>query len=214
MYPLTELSQAPVKASENVVCRLWRGMSAASLRHGFALALLLVSASMSSAQALKTQNPYKVEAAYLRNFAHYIRWPAGAFAQDSMVWHIGVLGPDPFGGVLEATFEGRTEQGKPFQVHRADRLEDLPPCQIVFIALKDARQRRAVLSALRDKPVLTVGEARNFLNEGGMIRFEVDHRVGIWINLDQARSVLLEIQTKMLEVSRVILEDGVIRHVR
>ncbi len=34
------------------------------------------------------------------------------------------------------------------------------------------------------------------------------------INLDQARRALLDIQTKMLEVSRVILENNEVRHVR
>lgn len=167
-----------------------------------------------ASQELVTRNPYKVEAAFLRNFAHYVNWPSQAFAQDNKTWHICVLGPDPFGEVLEATLEGRTEHGMPFAVFRADRLEDLPFCQIVFIAHKDPKKRLAALQALKEQPVLTVSEAKNFLSEGGVIHFEVDHRVSMGINLDQSRRALLGIQTKMLEVSHIILENGELRSMR
>ena len=73
---------------------------------------------------------------------------------------------------------------------------------------------RAVLAELKDKPVLTVGDAPEFLREGGVIRFQVGDRVRMSINLDQARAVLLTIQTRMLEVSSDVLENGVVRQVR
>lgn len=179
------------------------------------LSLLLLSLpAVGAGQELVTHNPYKVEAAFLRNFAHYVTWPSHAFSENAESWNICVLGPDPFGDVLETTLEGRTEQGMSFTVFRAARLEELPPCQIIFIAFKDTRKRRDALSALKDEPVLTVGEASEFLNEGGIIRFEVDHRVSMGINLDQSRKALLDIKTKMLEVSNVILENGEVRHMR
>jgi hypothetical protein len=165
-------------------------------------------------QELVTVNPYKVEAAFLRNFAHYVIWPPHAFSENDTPWHIGILGPDPFREFLESTFEGRTEQGRTFEIFRADRLDELPPCQILFIAFRDAAKRRAVLDKLKDKPVLTVGEALDFLSEGGIIRFQVGDRVSMSVNLDQARYASLSIQTKMLEVSEQVLENGVIRKMR
>lgn len=164
--------------------------------------------------ALPQENPYKVKAAFLRNFAHYVNWPYSAFPDSAAPWYIGVLGPDPFGNTLEATFDGRSEQGRSFMVFRATSLEDLPPCHIVFIAYPDAGKRRAALNALRNKSVLTVGDAPDFLDEGGVIGFEVGERVSMNINLDQARVAALTIQTKMLEVSTGILENGVFRRMR
>jgi len=159
-------------------------------------------------------NPYRVEAAFLRNFAHYVTWPPHAFDQDSTPWHIGILGPDPFREFLEHTFAGRSEQGRSFKIFRADRLDKLPPCHIVFIAFHDAVKRRAALEKLKDKPILTVGEASDFLREGGIIRFQVRDRIGMSVNLDQARAASLIIQTKMLEVSDKVLENGVVRKMR
>lgn len=161
-----------------------------------------------------TVDPYRVEAAFLRNFAHYVVWPPDAFSEDGTPWHIGILGPDPFRDFLESTFRGRTEQGRSFKIFRADRLDELPQCHIVYIAFHDAVKRRAVLNRLKDKPVLTVAEAPEFLREGGIIRFRVEDRVKMSVNLDQARSATLGIQTKMLEVADQVLENGVVRTVR
>lgn len=174
------------------------------------LAWIGLAASHVSAQ----ESPYRVEAAFLRNFARYVSWPDTAFVADYSPWQVCILGPDPFGEVLEATFQGRTEQGRPFQVFRADGPEGLPRCQIVFIAHKDSARRRAALDKLKDTPVLTVGDAPDFLREGGIIRFQVGDRVRMDINLDQARAASLTIQTRMIEVATHVLKNGEIRQVR
>lgn len=160
------------------------------------------------------EDPYKVEAAFLRNFAHYVTWPGDAFADARSPWRVGILGRDPFGDILEKTFKGRVEQGRPFEIYRGENPEDLPECNIVFIAYRDAARRRDAIARFRGKPVLTVGDAPNFLHEGGIIRFEVGDRVKMSINLDRARSASLTIQTKMLEVSDHVVENGVERRLR
>ena len=170
--------------------------------------------NLAAGQELIPVDPYKVEAAFLRNFAHYVTWPPQAFSENDTSWHIGILGPDPFRKYLETTFEGRTEQGRSFEIFRAERLDELPPCQILFIAFREAAKRRAALEKLKNKPVLTVGEASDFLNEGGIIRFQVGDRVSMSVNLDQARHASLSIQTKMLEVSQQVIENGVVRKMR
>jgi hypothetical protein len=159
-------------------------------------------------------NPYRVEAAFLRNFAHYVTWPPHAFSESDTPWHIGILGPDPFREILEETFRGRTEQGRPFKIVRGEMLDELPSCHIVFIAFSDAMQRRAALEELKGKPVLTVAEASGFLREGGIIRFKVGDRVSLSVNLDEARASSLSIQTKMLEVSELVIKNGAVHEVR
>lgn len=160
------------------------------------------------------QNPYKVQAAFLRNFAHYVTWPNQALAEDGTSWRIGILGKDPFGDTLEATFKGRMEQGRSFEIVRANSIDELPPCHIVYLATPDPGQRRAALAKLKDKPTLTVSAEPSFLNEGGIIQFQVTDKVRMSINLDQAQSASLTIQTKMLEVSSGILQNGTIRQAR
>ncbi len=59
-----------------------------------------------------------------------------------------------------------------------------------------------------------MGDAPEFLREGGTIRFQVDDRVRLSINLDQARVAALVIQTRMLEVSSEVLDNGIVRKMR
>lgn len=180
------------------------------------LVLLAITGPLMSGprQEVVVDNSFKVKAAFLRNFARYVSWPSHGFPSGQLAWHIGVLGRDPFGDELDKTLRDRTEQGHPFKVFRADSLDRLPECQIVFIAYSDPEKRRAALRQLRTQPVLTVADAPEFLNEGGIIRFWVNDHVEMSINLDQARSVSLNIQTKMLEVTREVLENGEIRRMR
>lgn len=153
----------------------------------------------------------KVEAAFLRNFARYVNWPAQAFASERAAWVVCVLGGEHFDDSLEQTFLGRTEQGRPFTVLRVTTPEQLRSCQIAFIADGTAARRRSVLKDLSKLPVLTVGNAPEFLQEGGVIRLLAREQVEMSVNLDQARAVSLAIPTKMLEVSREVMEGGVVR---
>lgn len=184
------------------------------IRWAVVLLLMVYLPSLSASQASVTENPNKVEAAFLRNFARYVTWPPNVFADDRSSWRICILGNDPFGDVLDNTLAGRAEQGRSFEIVRADTLNELPNCQIVFVAYQDAAKRRAALAALKNLPTLTVGDAPEFLQEGGIIQFHVGDRVEMSINLDQSRSASLTVQTKMLEVSREIVENGEVKRWR
>lgn len=166
------------------------------------------------AQAQPPEQPARVEAAFLRNFARYVSWPTRAFAGEHSPWLVCVLGNGPLDAVLESTLQGRSEQGRAFEVVRAARLEQLPTCQIVVVDFPQAAQRRAALAELSKRPVLTVGRAPEFLDEGGIVRLIAGERIEMSINLDQARAASLTIPAKMLEVSREVLENGTLRRWR
>lgn len=159
-------------------------------------------------------DPARVEAAFLRNFAHYVAWPPQAFADDKASWRVCIIGDDPFGGTLEATLQGRTEQGRTFIVQRLDNIAELKSCHLAYIAFRTAESRRAALSELANRPVLTVGSAPDFLQEGGIVRFQVSDHVEFAVNLDRANSASLRIPAKVLEVAHEVVENGVVRRRR
>lgn len=191
-----------------------RRPSLAPLARGVLALLIVLSSVFAAGLEAAPANPRTVEAAFLRNFAHYVTWPPQVFVDENAPWQIGVLGDDAFGDTLERTCKDRTEQGRSFAILRADTPEALPTCQIVFIAYKDAARRRDALARWKNRPVLTVADAPEFLQEGGIIRFRVSDRVEMSINLDRARAVSLHVQTPMLEVAREVLENGRLRRLR
>ncbi len=71
-----------------------------------------------------------------------------------------------------------------------------------------------MLARLQKQPVLTVGSAPEFLDEGGIVRLLAGDRIEMSINLDQARAASLTIPSTMLEVSRGVLENGTLRRWR
>ena len=180
-------------------------------RRVIALLLMLHLPEIVASQELVTSNPNKVKAAFLRNFTHYITWPAEVFSGDRSSWKICVLGNDPFGDILDNTLKGRTEQGRSFEIYRAETVNELPRCQIVYVAYQDGAKRHAALAELKKSSILTVSDAPDFLREGGIIQFQVGDRVEMSINLDQSRSASLTIPTKMLEVSREVVENGTVK---
>jgi hypothetical protein len=181
---------------------------------GSLLGVLLCVSVLLSAQEQRRVDALNVEAAFLRNFAHYITWPEEVFTDPQTPWRICIVGSDPFGEVLEKTFEGRTEQGRPFTILRTRQPAELKDCQIVYVAYITSANRRAALTSLQGLPVLTVSNAPDFLQEGGIIRFDITDYVELSVNLDQARAASLSIQTKVLEVSRAVIENGVVHRAR
>ncbi|WP_026604098.1 YfiR family protein [Methylomonas sp. 11b] len=206
-----------MSANGELCCEHCAGNRVCSRRNAKAvlwLVALLLLPGLAVGQEVVVDNPYKVKAAFLRNFAHYVVWPEQALPAGNAPWCIGILGPDPFGDILETTLRGRMEQGRTFVIVRAATLAELPPCQIVFMTYADPAKRRTALAVLKQQPVLTVSDEPEFLPDGGVIGFQVTDRVRMSINLDQARAVSLTIQTKMLEVSSEILENGELRRMR
>jgi YfiR/HmsC-like len=180
----------------------------------FILLSLTLLSGLAVGDSFATVDAARVEAAFLRNFAHYVIWPRQAFADDKAPWQVCIIGDDPFDDILDATFRGRTEQGRSFVVRRVSRGAQLKSCQLAYVAFRTAETRRAVLSELANHPVLTVGNAPQFLQEGGIIRFSVSDHVEFAVNLDRANAVALKIPTKVLEVAQLVVENGVSRRRR
>src|ERR1700720_2682115 len=68
------------------------------------------------AQAKATE--YQVKAAYLFNFAKFVKWPSDATAARNSSFEICVLGQDPFDGALDATVGGEKIDSEPVAIRR------------------------------------------------------------------------------------------------
>jgi hypothetical protein len=169
---------------------------------------LTLLTGLARSEALHTGDPHEVMAGYLRALPAYVQWPTNTFATPEEPWHIGILGLDPFGGMLETILHDRQAAGRGFEIWHATKLKDLPPCEIIFIAGKDAEEIKIILKQLGSRPVLTVSDHDNFLVLGGIIQLQARATVRMAINLDRARAAQLTIPGKMLEVASEVIENG------
>jgi len=147
---------------------------------------------------------YDLKAAFLYNFSAFVEWPDSAFARPDSPFVIGVLGADPFGTALDEIVAGEHVNGRPVVVERFNRPEGTADCQIVFISSSERRRLREILHYFRNRPVLTVADMPNFVDEGGSIGFTAGLHVGIKINPDPLRAAHLSMSPKLLRLAEVV----------
>ena len=146
-----------------------------------------------------------VKAAYLFNFTKFVRWPAGVGASDQ--FRLCVVGDHRFAAALDDIIKGESADGRPLVRLEPTSIETARGCQILFVGSETPEHGRQLLGAVRDLPVLTVGEAPTFLEQGGTIRFVVaDDRVRFDVSLPAASRAGVEISSKLLRVARRV--DG------
>ena len=148
---------------------------------------------------------YRVKAAFIFNFTKFVQWPADSFEDDNTPLILGIIGNDPFGSILEETFEERTAQGRKIVVERFDGIERASDCHLLFISDSQAKRLQHVFSKLDDLPILTIAEMEFFAQDGGIIGFYIrKNKVKFEINPEAAKSKGLKISSKLLNLARIV----------
>jgi hypothetical protein len=177
-----------------------------SLAAGAALLFAGLS-SRAAADPPATFREYDVKAVFLYHFAQFVDWPPQALADTNASLIIGVLGADPFGGVLERTVRNETVRDRPLVVRRFRRLEDVTSCHLLFVSSSEKPRFQDILRALSGRGILTVGDADPFTRLGGIVNFRTErNHVQLEINLAAAEREGFKISAKLLGVARVV--DG------
>jgi hypothetical protein len=164
------------------------------------LAILIAQASL----AQTPQVEYQIKATFLFNFAKYVEWPNQAFPHPDSPFMICLAG-DPFEGAVEQTVAGERLDGRPFIVKHIVLGDNVRECHMLYIAASEARRSGEMIGAVRNLPILTVGEPEDFINTGGMIRFtENAHRIRFQINPDAAERASLKVSSRLLRLADIV----------
>ena len=153
---------------------------------------------------------YPLKALFLYNFAGYIEWPAGTFANDESPFTIGILGKTPIDETLNQIAATKRISGRKIEIVHFVSVNDLKPCQILFIAnsVSPALQRKAI-DAMKNRPVLIVGESDGFAAEGGDINFFLrDNKIRFEINVVTTRQQQLKVSSKLLGIATIVDPDA------
>jgi hypothetical protein len=148
---------------------------------------------------------YRVKAVFLFNFAQFVEWPAGAFADPGQPFVIGVLGKDPFGPELDAVVRGETIAQRALVVERYHDVGELHNCHILYIARSEIEHLPQILEALAGRSVLTVSDADGDDQAGVMIRLvNRSNRVRLQIDVGAAKAGHLTISSKLLRPAEIV----------
>jgi hypothetical protein len=176
----------------------------ALLRPTLTLLLLLADSQMSRAQVI---DEYRVKAAFLYNFAKFVEWPDSSFKNAADPIIICVLG-NPFGDRLENTVNGKEIEGRRLIVRQIPDISEAAGCHILFVATGKKRMTD-LLGSVKASPILTIGEAGNFAEAGGVIGFKLESgKVRLQINIYAAERAHLRVSSKLIGLAEIVKEDA------
>jgi hypothetical protein len=168
------------------------------------LSVLVAFSLLGSLPARAQSKEYQIKAAFLFNFAQFVKWPGGSFANDSAPFCIGILGDDPFGDALEGIVQGESIDHHRLTVLRARSFAELKNCQLIFVCKSEEGHVAEILSQLDSKPILTVSEVEGFTKNGGDINFYLqDGKIRFEINPSSAQHCGLRISSQLLNLGKI-----------
>ena len=148
---------------------------------------------------------YEVKAAYLYNIVNFVTWPPDAFQNATDPVRVCIYGADPFGPLLDRSIQGTVAGQRPMQAVRVDDAEGLTRCHLIFLPAGNTDRIDQAVRLSAQRPILTVGEAPDFLRRGGMIAFVIDGgRVRFDVNQAMAASHGLSLSSRLLQVARTV----------
>jgi hypothetical protein len=171
----------------------------------FVISALLLSGGPDLSAQPASSREYQVKAVFLFNFAQFVEWPTNAFPEAQAPLVIGVLGEDPFGAYLDETVRGEKVNNRPLAVQRYRRVEEIKTCHVLFISRSETDRLAEILAHLKGRNILTVGDADNFAQRGGMIRFVMEkNKTRLKVNLEAAKAANLTISSKLLRPAEIV----------
>jgi hypothetical protein len=165
-----------------------------------AAAILLVSAPATAQRPDSSEAA--VKAAFLYNFTKFVAWPDSAFPQPAAAFVVCAFADAAFRKELETILQNEQVRGRAIDIAPAS-LEDPRGCHLAYFAPGDPERQGKMLEAVSRLPVLTVGEGRRFLEQGGLIAFMLENdRVRFAVSRRSADAAGLIISSKLLRVAR------------
>jgi YfiR/HmsC-like len=169
------------------------------------LGVVVLLVSCTRAQS-PSAGEYQIKAAFLYNFAKFVEWPPSSFRDESAPLQICVIGRDPFGEALRNITHEKTVNGHKLEVHQIVDLRLARTCHILFIATSEQAQLKRILESVEGSDALTVGDTKDFIEQGGMINFVLENeRVQFEVSRKAAERAGLKISSKMLAVAKVVI---------
>lgn len=170
--------------------------------------VVLLAAFASSARESQITE-HQAKAVMLLKFLGYVKWPERAFESPTSPMRIAVVGEDPFGEILDATFKGKKFGQREIELVRFKSVADLEPCHVLFAPASEAAKLDRILLWAKGKPVLLIGESKGFAEAGGCINFTIaDKKIAFEINKEAAKRADIELSSHILRLAKIVKDSG------
>lgn len=149
---------------------------------------------------------YEVKAGFIYNFAKFVSWPPQAYEKSPGFLVLCFASNDPAVDVFYK-LEGKLIRGRKIKVVAYKGEDCLEQSQILFLATQDKAFIQQVLSLVKGRSILTIGEVEGFTQWGGVINFfQSNNRLRFQINIDAARREGLRMSSQLLGSAQIVRE--------
>lgn len=164
---------------------------------------ILLAALFGASGAWAKNLEYEVKAAFIYNFAKFVKWPEGTSKITFCI-----VGKNPFGASVDSV-DGKPIADKAFKVALTGSLS--AACNIVFISESERSRLASIIESIKSDGVLTVADTEGFAAKGVMINFFIDDegRVRFELNNDAIKKGGVLISSQLLKLGKVVDGAGV-----
>lgn len=148
---------------------------------------------------------YRFKAAYIYNFLGYTTWPKGTFEKSDTPIEVLLIGKDPFGKILDDTFKGKQIDKRSVRITRSKAVPKEIKAHVVFCSGLGEKDKKSLITMLKKRPVLLIGEDKGFAEAGATINFYLEKtKLRFEINTDASKAAGLTISSQLLKLAKIV----------
>ena len=149
----------------------------------------------------------ETKAAFVLNFIRFVHW-ASVPAEENADFPICVLAYSDFSSEVRRAVAGKKLGSRPISI-RLDPNPNSTRCKVLLVDASEYQIARPAMNAIKDSPVLTIGNGAGLIPLGGMFELIVqDRKVKFDTSLEAIGRAKLEVSARLLELSRNLRKGG------
>lgn len=168
--------------------------------------VLIMAAISAKVYGYSAAEEYEIKAAFLYNLGNYLKFPTSVLSESDpdQNFFICILGRDPFQQNIDSAAEDEKIQGHPVKIKRLQRIQEVDGCHLLFISDSERSRLKMLFQTLARRPILTVGDTDDFIEQGGMLKFYNDNnKIRLALDLEKVRAVDIKPSANLLKIVKL-----------
>lgn len=166
------------------------------------LCLAWVNRGLFGAEPARPANEYEIKTAFVYNIAKLVEWPSGTWSSTNAPVRFGFIGAEPTAPFIKQAFANRYVQDRPVEAVQIKRVMDAASCHVVFVGREETRRLPEIFDAVKDRPVLVIGDEAEAGTKGVAIHFvTVEERVRFVVHMKEAQKRGFVVSSKLIRLA-------------
>jgi hypothetical protein len=146
---------------------------------------------------------YRTKANFLTAVPKFVEWPESSFGSAKAPLVVCVIGDFHFGTALAELAQNAPRNGRRIEVLWVRKDEQLRTCHVLFVSGSEANRYPKIVRSVQGAGILTIGETKDFLSDGGMLSFSFrNESLQFEVNLAPVTEARLRVSSRLLALAQ------------